>query len=215
MKIRMRDGTGTRDYRFAVEDVDRYGNVRVYFRRKNQRKVRLKETPGTPEFDAEYMRAFCGELLPAFQAPKPAAPGSVRWLCERYYESPAFKSLGDSTRKVRRTILDTICARAGSFRYATMRPQDVAKLRDEKSATPEAANARVKALRQVFAWAMLPEYGHASTNPARMVSYLKSDNPDGFHAWTVEEVAQFEAQHPVGSKARLALALLLYTGVRR
>ena len=83
MKIRMRDGTGTRDYRFAVEDVDRYGNVRVYFRRKNQRKVRLKETPGTLEFDAEYMRAFCGELLPAFQAPKPAAPGSVRWLCER------------------------------------------------------------------------------------------------------------------------------------
>jgi hypothetical protein len=30
-----------------------------------------------------------------------------------------------------------------------------------------------------------------------------------------EEVAQFEAQHPIGTKARLALALLLFIGHRR
>lgn len=45
--------------------------------------------------------------------------------------------------------------------------------------------------------------------------YLPSANPDGIHAWTIEEVEQFEAKHPVGTKARLALALLLYTGQRR
>ena len=38
---------------------------------------------------------------------------------------------------------------------------------------------------------------------------------DGFHSWTEEEIRQFEAHHPIGSKARLALALLLYTGQRR
>lgn len=32
---------------------------------------------------------------------------------------------------------------------------------------------------------------------------------------TEDEIAQFEAKHPVGSKARLALALLLYTAQRR
>jgi integrase len=37
----------------------------------------------------------------------------------------------------------------------------------------------------------------------------------GFHAWTPDEVRAFEARHPIGSKARLALALLLYTGARR
>jgi integrase len=46
------------------------------------------------------------------------------------------------------------------------------------------------------------------------VPYLKG-RPDGFHSWTLEEVEQFEAFHAVGTKARLALALLLYTGVRR
>jgi integrase len=47
------------------------------------------------------------------------------------------------------------------------------------------------------------------------VSYLRSNNPDGFRAWSEEDVAKYEARHPIGTKARLALDLLLYTGVRR
>ena len=52
-------------------------------------------------------------------------------------------------------------------------------------------------------------------NPAREVAYLKSNNPEGFRAWSEADVAKYEARHPVGAKARLALDLLLYTGVRR
>jgi integrase/recombinase XerD len=37
----------------------------------------------------------------------------------------------------------------------------------------------------------------------------------GFHSWTEAELQQYERRHPVGSKARLALALLLYTAQRR
>ena len=44
---------------------------------------------------------------------------------------------------------------------------------------------------------------------------LASIKGDGFHTWTEDEIAQFEAHHPIGSKPRLALALLLYTGQRR
>lgn len=33
--------------------------------------------------------------------------------------------------------------------------------------------------------------------------------------WLIEEVHQYEARHPIGTKARLALALLLFTGQRR
>jgi integrase len=123
--------------------------------------------------------------------------------------------LGDSTKKVRRSLLDSICERAGTFRYSTIEARNVAKLRDEKAEYPEAANARVKALRQLFAWASAPEYGYTTRNPAREVPYLKSNNPDGFRAWTEEDVAKFEKRHPVGTKARLALDLMLYTGVRR
>ncbi len=38
---------------------------------------------------------------------------------------------------------------------------------------------------------------------------------DGFHTWTEAEIAAFEAHWAVGSRARLAMALLLYTGQRR
>jgi integrase len=218
MKVHMRDGSGWRKYRNIVEDTDRHGNVRVYYRPgKGKPKLRLISTPGTTEFETEYQRARNGELAPtARQAGRAiAAPGTMRWLCEQYYSSAAFQALEQSTRKVRRSILDAICERAGSFKYSTLEPHNVAKLRDEKAAFPEAANARVKALRRLFAWACSPEYRYATRNPAAEVPYLKSNNPDGFREWPEDQVALYEARHPVGTKARLALDLLLYTGVRR
>jgi integrase len=219
MKIRIRDGTGTRDYKFVVEDVDRHGNVRLYFRRRPEPKVRLLQRPGTAAFEAEYLKAYAGEVvIPAADTGPRArgapAKGTMRWLIVQYYVSAAFRRLDDSTRNVRRRILDAICERAGPLPFAAMEPKHVAKLRDEKAETPEAANSWVKALRAVFSWACLPEYGHASRNPAKDVGYLKSNNPDGHRTWTEDDVGRFEAYHPIGTKARLALDLFLYTGVR-
>ena len=51
-------------------------------------------------------------------------------------------------------------------------------------------------------------------NPARDVKKL-SYSTSGFHSWTPDEVEQFEAFYPIGTKARLAFALLSFTGVRR
>ena len=73
-------------------------------------------------------------------------------------------------------------------------------------------NALVKALRQLFAYAV--EYEHVDRNPARDVPYISSGS-EGFHSWTLEEIEQFEEAHPVGTPARLALGLLFYTGQRR
>jgi integrase len=215
MKVRLRDRSGIRLYRYVAEDIDRHGNVRTYFRRKGQRKIRLTEVPGTVTFDAEYQRAFSGALKPPTNQHSAAMPGTMRWLCEQYYVSAAFQSLASSTRKVRRGILEEICERAGQFRYAMMEPTHVAKLRDEKAAFPHAANNRVKTLRQLFAWALSPEYGYVKKNPARDVTRLRGTNPDGIRAWTEHDALGYEARHPLGTKARLAFDLLLYTGVRR
>jgi hypothetical protein len=64
----------------------------------------------------------------------------------------------------------------------------------------------------MFGWAVEESLMHL--NPAceiRRIRYASG----GFHTWTVEEVRQFETRHPIGSKARLAFALLLFLGVRR
>ena len=149
----------------------------------------------------------------ALVLPTVAAHGSLRWLVQAYYGCPEYLGLHESTRTKRRAILDGICREHGTKPFARMETKHVRiQIRDPKAATPEAANGRVKALRQVFKWAV--EVGYASNNPARDVPMLPPNNPDGFHTWTREEVHKFEARHPSGTKARLSLALFLYTGAR-
>jgi integrase len=58
------------------------------------------------------------------------------------------------------------------------------------------------------------DVGLRSDDPTRDVKAIRVKS-DGYHSWMEEEIAQFEARHPIGSRPRLALALLLYTGQRR
>jgi len=139
----------------------------------------------------------------------------MRWLVERYYESGAYYMLEDSTRAVRRRMLDALCERHGTKPYRLIEPRHLAAIRDEKvrEGAPEAANNLLKVLRAVFGWASDPEIGFMPNNPARDVKRVNTAS-QGHHTWTVDEVFQFEDRHPVGSKARLAMALMLYTGTR-
>jgi integrase len=147
----------------------------------------------------------------------------------RYFaECADYLRLGGRTKRVCRGILEATFDEPiapGSVKFfrefplSRMTAEAVEVLRDRKLAFPEGANSRVKALRAVFKWAVRKK-GHdgkplISQNPARDVAYLKSNNPSGFHTWTLDEVWRFEQQHVVGTKARLALALLLFTGQRR
>ena len=45
----------------CVEDRDRHGTIRIYYRSKSRPKVRLRGTPWTPEFMAEYDAAKGGD----------------------------------------------------------------------------------------------------------------------------------------------------------
>ena len=210
----------------CIEDRDRHGNIRIYYRTKSRPKVRLRGTPWTPEFMAEY-EAAKGEVSTA--KTKGIAPGTWRWLCVRYFaECADYLRLDDRTKRVRRGIIEATFDEPiapGSPRFfrdipiSSMTANEIEVLRDRKLAVPEGANNRVKAIRAVFKWTVRKKGADgkplASHNPARDVPYLKSNNPTGYHTWTLEEVHLFEERHPIGTKARLAFALLLYTGQRR
>jgi integrase len=202
-----------RQYRYVVEDRDRHGNVRVYLRVPGKPKLRLWQEPATPEFDAEYRRAIAGEIKPKTPPRRTASPaGSLRSLCVSYFGCAEYKRMELRSRHVRRLILDRLCDAHGDKPAALMEPRHVRRIRDEKAELPEASNSIIKALRAVFRHGVQAEM--LTRNPAREVEYLRAGG-DGYHTWTVEEVEQFEARHPVGTKARLALALLLYTAQRR
>lgn len=216
--------------KYLLQDVDRHGNPRIYLRRHGIGRVRLHADPGTPAFIDEYRAAWvklerraaaqaadaerddAGEVAAA-QGPAPA--GSLAWLIGRYLASSRFAGLHDSTRRVRRQILDRVRTQPKArLPFALMEPRHVAAFRDARAEAPEAANAVVKALRQVFRWAVDPEVGLAERNPAAAVAYLRGAG-EGFHTWTLDEVAAYCRRHPAGSKPRLALALLLFTGARK
>ncbi len=67
-------------------------------------------------------------------------------------------------------------------------------------------------MRAIFKW--VAEQGHVSANPAREVDKIKV-KVAGCHTWTADEIEVFETKWPLGTRERLALDLLLYTGARR
>lgn len=213
-------------YRHVYEDVDRHGNVRVYFwRGKGHPKVRIRAALGSDEFAAEVKRLREGgaALIPARSRPQRPAASTWRWLCTEYFGSTAFRGLEPSTQTVRRRILGSTFAepvRPGAAETFADYPLDrlttkaLRVLRDRKATLPDAGNNRVKAIRAVYKWASSAEVELVSHNPARDLARLRTRG-DGHHSWTLAEIEQYEARWPAGSKERLALDLLSYTGVRR
>src|SRR5262249_19780173 len=197
--------------KYLVEDVDLHGNVRLYFRRKGQRKIRLPGSPGSEDFMAAYKAALSatGGRNRQFQR---VARGSFGYLCLTYYASATFKALDASTQSWRRRALDAVCERHGDKPVTLMHSKHLRMLRDELADRPGASRNRLKALRALFRWATeADEAPHDPTRDVKAVGYATS----GHHTWTLEEVETFEGHHPLGSKARLALAILLYTTCRR
>jgi integrase len=192
--------------KYVVRDQDRHGNDRFYVRRKDYPKVRLRETPGTEAFQKEVAAALAGLTGTV------AEPGTFAALCHAYYVSKTFKALDKSTQNWRRRALDVICAADGAKRVANMQPKHIRALRNDLEDKPGLANRRLDALKALFKWAV--DHEEADNNPAREISPL-SHHDKGFHTWTIEEVEQFEARHPLGTRARLAMALMLYTAGRR
>jgi integrase len=209
---------------YVKSDVDRHGNVRYYFRRRDlPRKIRLPGLPGSAEFMQVYQNCLNGQHPAAAQLPKKPVneQKSLQWLCAQYFASAEFKQLENTTRKRRRTIIEGVCcAQAsddnpkliGTLPFATIPPRAVRRLRDRKAELPEAANGRLKALKAMFRWAVDADY--MEVNPAKDVPRIRTASK-GFHTWTIKEVRQFEEHHPVGTTPRLAFTLLLYTGQRR
>ena len=200
--------------KYVSEDIDRHGNVRIYFRRKGQSKIRLLGLPGSEEFLTAYKTALAGLVKAEAKPSKGArAPrGSFKWLCEEYFRSAEFKQLESRTQLLRRRTLDNICILHGQKPVNRIEAQHIRRLRDEIADRPEAANSFLKTLRQLFSFGA--SYSYIHYNPARDIPYIRATG-DGFHTWTEAEIAKFEKFHAIDTPARLAMAIMLYTGQRR
>jgi integrase len=136
--------------------------------------------------------------------------GSVNAVVVSYYKL-VFPRLKASTQTMRRNIIERFRAEHGNKPVRLIKREHVEAIITAEAKTPEAANNLLKILRMLFDHAVA--INMIASNPAADVEKFRTQS-DGVHTWTEAEVTRFEARHPAGSSARLALALLL-SGQRR
>jgi integrase len=194
--------------RLHLKFVQSFGGYH-YFRRRGSPRMRLPGIPGSIEFMEAYQQALGSTPIAIGQA-KRSGPGSMSAAIVEYYVSQSFRSLTGETPRKRRNILERFREQYGHKRLATLPPEFIIALVD--SMTPHNASSWLRAFRHFIRWAKARKLIKQDPTFDIKVRVPKSD---GHHTWTDDEVRQFEAHHPVGSKPRLALSLGLFTALRR
>jgi integrase len=140
-------------------------------------------------------------------------PGSINALVVSYYKSVDFAALGPTTKTVRQRIIERdLRIPHGDKPVRLLGRGHIKDLIGSKSNTPEAANNFLKIIRVLLAHAV--DVGMIDSNPAIGIRGCPTKG-DGFHTWSEDEISQFQNCHPIGTRAGLALALLLHTAQRR
>jgi integrase len=202
-------------HKYLVCDPDRHGNDRYYVRKPGHRKIRIRETYKgsdgnvTSAFMAAYFKAL-DTLEGRRETPKTPGEKTFDWLVDQYFKSAKFKNFDPSTQADKRSVLNRFCRTAGNLPYVAFRKKDVEASQEKRRDTPAAADKLVKHLRALFEWAIKNE--HATLNPT--VGVEKIHDSEGWHTWSREEIEAYRKHHPIGTKPRLALELMLNVGAR-
>lgn len=139
-------------------------------------------------------------------------PGTINALSVAYFNSGEFRNLSESTRATYRGIIENFRMLHGDKRVALLQRDHISRIVSAKADTPAGAHNLLRMLRLLMKFAVL--HGWRKDDPTLGIKSPKM-RAGGFYAWSENDIAVFEANHPIGTRARLALALLLYTAQRR
>jgi integrase len=198
--------------------VDRHGRERCRFRHGGV--DCYLPHPATPEYRAAYQAALAG-IVP--DAEPRHVPKSIGDLVSRFYRSATFLKAGEAHQRTVRGIIEPFRAEFANdlvpnfkFDHVEVILKRKAKKRIVGNRTiggPAASSNLHEQLKRLFAYAM--RLGWISRNPAEEAELPVKPARVGFHSWTEEEIAAFQQRHQLGTKPRLALELMLWTGLRR
>jgi site-specific recombinase XerD len=182
--------------------------VRYYFNRIGKN-IPLPGLPWSPIFMAAYETALNNRTV--INTSKIRKPGSVDAAVLAYLQSDGFANgLAKATRDTRRRILSNFAKDHGDKPIALMHSAAlnniIAKL------TPANQRGFKKAMRGFINFAL--SHNWIKLDPLHQIKLTKMQS-NGFHTWTEDQIAQYQTRHPSGTKARLALQLLLQTGAAR
>lgn len=195
---------------YVYREVSRHGRAAFYFRKGKGKRVRLPPY-GSEGFDEAYLAAL-REVVPSPR--RQAAYGTLAWLIEQYRASADYQNgYAAATRRQRDNIFKGVIAKGGSVAFKRITPAVIKQGAADRKGTPAQARNFLDAMRGLFAWAETA--GHVKESPAAGIKNPKRIRGDGFAVWTDDDVAAFEKRWEIGTRERVWLTVLLYTGLRR
>jgi integrase len=183
----------------------------VWYVRKERHgpRIRLKAEYGSSEFWQEYQDALSG----LSRGHAKATAGTLAWLFERYRETSAWTDLSLATRRQRENIMRHVLEKAGNQPANKIIRAHIVDGRDRRAATPVQSRHFIDTMRGLFTWAV--ESQHVKTDPTLGVKYPKIPKTGGFAPWTEDHIAAYERHWPIGTRQRVWLDVVAYTGLRR
>lgn len=205
---------------------DRHGKQRYRFRRVGYPSRYLPGELGSEEFLRAYAEAKAA-------APKNGVPqreeypaGSIGELTTRYMAVPARLGPTPTTQAKIRAIICKFREDRETWPVAGIRFEHIDTIIAEKRVKKqvgkrieggvEAARRLRKELIRLFDFAK--KIRMISDNPARDADRIKTskeERSEGFYTWTETDIEQYRQHHQLGTKPRLAMELMLWTGQRR
>lgn len=170
--------------------------------------VQIRAPYGTVEFDEEYQRA----LTATRPTPKiRAAAGTLEWAWFAYKQSGAWNALSKTTHKQRDNIMKNVLAN-GNPCLADITRAVIIDALDRRHNTPSAARNFLDTMRGLYGW--LVQSDRVKVDPTTGLK-VKRPKSRGFPEWEYNEILQYEAHWPLGTRERVMLDVYMYTGLRR
>lgn len=200
--------------------LDRHGKERCKFRKVGCKTYNFTHPYGTSAFTEEYRRCIdsirCSEGVartsPTYQ--------SIDDLVTRYLQSGDFRRQAKQvTLSKNRAIIERFRTKYGQLSAVEVEFQHLDKIitgerekrNNGKRGGDFAAQKLRKELKRLFRYAV--KLGWISRNPVEFVEPITTKS-DGHHTWTEDEIVQFQAHWPLGTRQRLAMELMLWTAKR-
>ncbi|MBN9546962.1 MAG: tyrosine-type recombinase/integrase [Alphaproteobacteria bacterium] len=195
---------------YLQKQITRHGKTVWYVRKGEGPRIRIAGEFGTEDFNANYINA----VESIISKPKiKVRTASLQWLWDTYMQSSAWADLSPATRKQRENIMLHVLESAGVEPYGQITSETIEDGKSRRRETPSQARNFLDCMRGLFRWAK--DAGHNKTDPTLGVKNPKKRRSKGFPAWTEDDVEAYQRKWPLGTKERVWLDVLLYTGPRR
>jgi integrase len=195
---------------FLCREVSRHGRA-VWYVRRNCKRIRLRADFGTPEFDAEYQAALTNAPQPSNKG-EPAA-GTLAWLIECFRGTAAWQARSESTRAKWDGLYRHVIETAGNAPLSSITPKVIRAGLERRAHTPGQAQHFLNVMRALFRWAIKAQL--VKTDPTADIQAPARRRDAGIRPWTEDDVAAYEKHWPIGTRQRVWVDVLLYTGLRR